>query len=404
MNKEVLLVPPPGGAFARRTGICLNMIVKNETAVLERLLRSVKDVVDYFVIVDTGSTDDTPGLIQRLATAWGLPGEIHFRPWVNFGHNRQQALELAVAAGRGDWLLFIDADEELECVDPAWFKVLQPGVTYRLRKHHGEMRYALTNLVDLRNSGWAWRGPVHEYLACEHGGARRVTLESAWIHYRAGEGARSQGVSKREKFLRDAALLEAALQTAPDDARNRFYLAQSYRDAGEPAKAFEHYAARVRLGGWAEEAYVSQCEMGKLATALERPHEEVVRLLLDAWHLRPTRAEALWYLARHCRLNRRFAEGFLFANTGKDIAEPDDVLFVQHEAYAWRLWDELAVNAYWIGQYQVSAQACRHLLAHQHHPASHTPRIEANLAHAQTQLAKQRRNNTDTVGDADGRA
>ncbi|MEZ5591436.1 MAG: glycosyltransferase family 2 protein [Gammaproteobacteria bacterium] len=74
-------------------------------------------MIDYFVIVDTGSSDGTPQRIQQIMEAFGIPGEIHFRDWVNFGHNRQQALELAVAAGRGDWLLFIDADEELACRD-----------------------------------------------------------------------------------------------------------------------------------------------------------------------------------------------------------------------------------------------------------------------------------------------
>jgi hypothetical protein len=48
-------------------GICLNMIVKNEKAVLERLFQSVAPVIDYFVIVDTGSTQGTPDFILELA-------------------------------------------------------------------------------------------------------------------------------------------------------------------------------------------------------------------------------------------------------------------------------------------------------------------------------------------------
>lgn len=99
--------------------------------------------------------------------------------------------------------------------------------------------------------------------------------------------------------------------------------------------------------------------------------------------MRPTQPEALRYLAQLCRLNLRYAEGFLFAMTGKVIAVPDDGLFVQHDACAWQLWDELAVNAYWIGQYEVREDACRHLLATMRHPSSDTPRIRSNLAHAQ---------------------
>jgi glycosyltransferase involved in cell wall biosynthesis len=37
--------------------ICLNMIVKGESRVIQRALASVKHLIDYWVIVDTGSTD-----------------------------------------------------------------------------------------------------------------------------------------------------------------------------------------------------------------------------------------------------------------------------------------------------------------------------------------------------------
>jgi glycosyltransferase involved in cell wall biosynthesis len=44
--------------------IVLNMIVKNEEKVIERSLGSVKDFIDYWVIVDTGSTDKTIDVIK----------------------------------------------------------------------------------------------------------------------------------------------------------------------------------------------------------------------------------------------------------------------------------------------------------------------------------------------------
>src|ERR1051325_6841564 len=113
-----------------KTNICLNMIVKNETKVLPRLFRSVKDYIDYYVIVDTGSTDDTIALIRREMSGYGIDGGGHERPWVSVGVNRQQALALAVAADKSDWLLFIDADEELGVSDPKFYEKLEPGESY----------------------------------------------------------------------------------------------------------------------------------------------------------------------------------------------------------------------------------------------------------------------------------
>src|SRR5690606_14474818 len=129
-----------------RTNICLTMIVKNEVQVLPRLFRSVKDHIDYYVIVDTGSTDDTIALIKEQMAGYGIEGEVHERPWINFGVNRQQALELAVQAAKADWLLFIDADEELGVSDPKFHEKLEPGISYDLEKHHAGTRYAVPHL------------------------------------------------------------------------------------------------------------------------------------------------------------------------------------------------------------------------------------------------------------------
>jgi len=78
--------------------ICLVMIVKDEAAVICRCLESVKPVIAHWVICDMGSTDNTPELIQTALS--GIPGTLHRSPWVDFGHNRTQALKLA--KGRAD--------------------------------------------------------------------------------------------------------------------------------------------------------------------------------------------------------------------------------------------------------------------------------------------------------------
>jgi len=85
------------------TEICLAMIVKNESHVIERALKSAIPFITHYCIHDTGSTDNTKEIITRTMTAAGIPGRIFDMPWVNFGHNRSACLASAREMCPGGW-------------------------------------------------------------------------------------------------------------------------------------------------------------------------------------------------------------------------------------------------------------------------------------------------------------
>lgn len=375
-----------------RTNICLNMIVKNEEKVLPRLFRSVKDYIDYYVIVDTGSSDGTIDLIKREMAQYGIEGEVHEREWVNFGVNRQQALELAVQAAKTDWVLFIDADEELGVSDPKFYEKLEPGVGYDIEKHHEGVRYAVPHLLNIKANRYEWRGPVHNYIMTLEGPKKRPLRRDVWIVYHLGEGAKSHGVTHEEKHLRDARLLEKDLEENPDNPRSQFYLGQSYRDAGHLDKAYEAYQKRVQMKGWEEERFVSQLEMGRIAVRRDDPEEVVLRDLLGAYELRATRAEPLHELAKYFRSKKMWGKAFCFAKAGINTRKPDDKLFVAQAIYDWMMADELAVSASWVGDYEVSKLASEHVLLRVEEglnlPEEEVQRVRNNLAYVSSKLAE----------------
>lgn len=368
------------------------MIVKNEVKVLPRLFRSLKDCIDYYVIVDTGSTDDTIALIKREMSGYGIEGEVHERPWVNFGVNRQQALELAVAANQGDWLLIIDADEELGVSDPSFYAKLEAGVSYDIEKHHSGMRYAVPHLINVRATQWKWEGPVHNYLVVLGGAKQRQLRKDIWIIYHSGQGAKSHGMTQEQKYLRDAALLEEDLKLHPDSARSQFYLGQSYKHAGHHAKAIEAYRRRVTLKGWVEETFMAQLEVGRVAILLDEPESVVLRELLAAFELRPTRVEPLYELARYFRLKKQYGKAYAFGKAGVQITRPNDSLFVAQEVYDWRMLDELGISAYWVGDYAEGKASCEKVLNSIEQGLAVSPaevkRVRENLAFSVNKLAQ----------------
>lgn len=95
------------------TSLCLNMIVRNEAAVIGETLASVAHLVHDYVIVDTGSDDDTAGVIRRFFAEHGIDGQVVSRPWRDFGHNRSAALQLGRELSRSDYLFVMDANDLL---------------------------------------------------------------------------------------------------------------------------------------------------------------------------------------------------------------------------------------------------------------------------------------------------
>ncbi len=77
--------------------ICLNMIVKDEAHVIGKTLANILDKtrIDYWVICDTGSSDDTIKIIEDFFGEAEIEGEIHRHEWKDFAHNRNLALDAA---------------------------------------------------------------------------------------------------------------------------------------------------------------------------------------------------------------------------------------------------------------------------------------------------------------------
>ncbi|MFF0199475.1 glycosyltransferase [Streptomyces sp. NPDC005017] len=355
------------------------MIVKDEAHVIRRCLESVRPLVDTWSVLDTGSTDGTQEIVRD--TLADLPGALHESPWRGFDLSRTEAIERA--RDRARYLLFIDADDVLE-TDPGFTLPELTHDCYDLQVRHGPVVHWRPSLVSARLP-WRYVGVLHEYLECEEPFSRAV-LDGVRMVIMGG-GGRSR-ISDRQKYLRDAAVLKDGLAREPANARYAFYLAQSWRDAGEPAKALAAYDRRAAMDGFDEEAFCARLYAARLAVTLKRRPSEVVSRFLEAHECRPTRAEPLGELAHFCRVRgERWPLAHLFARRAAELPRPDDILFVEQAWYDWRALDELAVAAYWTGAYRESLEACEQLLDGGRLPGEHRERVLANRDFARGRLS-----------------
>ncbi len=218
--------------------VSLCMIAKNEERHIRRCLDSARLLADELVVVDTGSTDNTPALCGEFgARVLTLPWEDNFAAARNFG------LEQA----SGDWILWMDADEELKLRDPEGIRSRlsdSPEIFWGIRMRHdcgpapegGRTVYRSCSPRLFRNRrGVRFEGRIHEQPAADGGPPEplRPLPGAELLHFGYREDA---GGHKSKRNLR---LLLPELQSRPDDGWLHYHLAAEHRRSRELRKALE---------------------------------------------------------------------------------------------------------------------------------------------------------------------
>lgn len=221
--------------------ISLCMIVKNEADHLARCLQSVDGVVDEIIVVDTGSTDDTAEIARRYGA------NIIFSPWQDdFAYSRNVGLKHA----KGDWILFLDADEELDNIGKYQlreFALHDEFEAFFLQIHNyvGDSNHGATINPVLRmfrnRSEYRFEGRIHEQIATrifQNKPDASFHITEIKIHH---YGYRPEMVVKKEKIKRNINLLMHTLAERPDDAFHLYNIGVEYLRIGDVEKALASF-------------------------------------------------------------------------------------------------------------------------------------------------------------------
>lgn len=248
--------------------LCLTMIVKNESKIITRLLDSLKTIVDFISIVDTGSTDDTILVISNWGKTNSIPTTVHQELFRDFSHNRTHSVLMAQKTyPQADFLLLSDADFiwEINQNGLEFKKQLLIDQKYLVEQQHGVLRYWNVRLLDAKVD-WECVGLTHEYWG-------EKSKQTTWDReVRVGKiralriDDREDGGCKTDKHERDERLLTRGLnepETHPGlHTRYKFYLAQTLKILEKYQDSIDMYNQRIKAGGYPEEVYVSYLNIG----------------------------------------------------------------------------------------------------------------------------------------------
>lgn len=321
---------------SKKVTICLNMIVKNESRIITRLLSSVLPIIDTYVICDTGSTDNTSQIITDFFNEHGIPGEIVFEPFCNFGYNRTFALQKA--RGKATYALLLDADMIFK-IEPTFDKQSLTDGQYLVLQKSGSLSYHNTRLIRL-DIDVKCLCPTHEYYDFP-AGTTQERCESLWIDD-IGDGG-----CKSDKFERDIWLLKAGIEEEPNNSRYYFYLANSYFNSGRHAESIPYYKKRIELGGWYEEVFYSHLNLGHAYMTIKQD-SQAITTWLDGYNFYSKRAETIYEITKYYRINGKHKIGMAFCLLGRSIPYPsNDTLFIHNDVYNTGFDYELSILGYY---------------------------------------------------------
>lgn len=330
--------------------VCLNMIVKNESRVILRLLNSVVNIVDGYCICDTGSTDNTIEIITTFFKQHNIPGTIVEEPFKDFGYNRTFALQAAAKIPNMDYLLLLDADMILtgSFLQPENIDNFKKSLTYDC--YHvcqGTPTYFYKNVRLVKNyKGYIYWGVTHEYVQTPEG-TRYTAIENDKLFIEdIGDGG-----AKTDKFERDIRLLTKGLDENPNNDRYTFYLANSLKDAGHFERSIDMYRNRIRIGGWVEEVWYSYYNIGLCYRYLGQI-EKAITTWLEGFDFYPQRLEGIYEVIKHYRETGKNKLAYLYYVAAYKSREKwgasSDYLFLQKDIYDYKLDYELSILGYYV--------------------------------------------------------
>lgn len=316
--------------------IVLCTMVKNEEKVIIRLLDSVKEVISAIALTDTGSTDKTCELAENWAKENGIQIAMFHDKWINFGVSRtKSAMNARSFYPNADYFLLLDGDmilKPLEGYDPNDLK----ADDYQLEQINHGTHYYNTRLISAKKFYRSISG-THEYWGCP------VEVSSDSYDKLKIEDM-NDGGSRSDKIMRDRNIFLRGLRqgVTPDYLLGRysFYIGQTYQGKGNLESSNQWYKKCILHGGWDQQVYYSLYKIAENYFNMKEFKNAIV-YSMKAWNYRPIRAEPLTILAKSCICLDMKNMAKLFAEMGKKIPKPNDVLFLDIGSYDGTVFDDI---------------------------------------------------------------
>ena len=344
-------------AYDNLINICI--MVKNGGDQFEEMLTKNLPFMDYWTILDTGSTDNTIDIINKVLVN-KKKGALYREPFINFGASRNRCLELAGTQCKYNIMLddtYILGGHLREFLD--YVRGDQFTDSFSLYINQNDIEYA-SNRIFKSAKNLQYLYTIHEVIQDYDNVNVIIPNTQAHIYDVPSPDMNTRTFNRKES---DLVLLFDEIKKNPDDPRAYYYVAQTYNLLQNHEKAYEYYLAR---GNHAKEGFIQEkvdalFEAGRIANfSLNRPWEECEALYKRAYELDTSRPESLYFLGVHYYLEGNIGRAYEYLLKGFENGYPIHRQYCLKPTLCYTYLPKiLAFCCYQKESYEIGEKACK---------------------------------------------
>ena len=301
--------------------INLCIMVKNGGPQFEQMLNDNLPIIDKWTILDTGSTDETIDIINRVLVG-KKNGNLYQEPFINFRDSRNRLLELAGTSCKYNIMLddtYVIKGNLREFLTEVSSD--QYSNSFTLFIHSDDTKYG-SNRIIRSDSGLKYIHKIHEVITDKDNINIVIPEKKVYIEDRRFEYMEKRTMDRKQLDLK---LLYEEVEENPNEPRSYYYLAQTYNLLEDYEKAFFYFTKRVEFTnyGFVQERVDAAFEAARVANfKLNKPWSECQELYNNCYKIDDSRPEALYFIGIHYYLENNYNKSFGYFKKAFEIGFP----------------------------------------------------------------------------------
>lgn len=341
--------------------INLCIMVKDAGDLFEKVLTENLPYIDRWTILDTGSTDNTIDIINKVLSV--KKGSLVQEPFINFRDSRNRCLELA--GTKCKYNIMLDDTYVIRGDLRDFFTKIrgdQYAESYSLIVKSNDLEYSSNRILKSENN-LKYIYKIHEVI--QHNQNVFIPKDIIYISDYTNDYMEERTIDRKRK---DLDLLFEEIKEDPQNPRHYYYIAQTYKLLDEHELAAEYFQKRYDhpIEGFFQEKLDSLFEMTRIYNfKLNKPWEECEQLYLKCYNMDTSRPESLYFIGIHYYLENNYNKAYEYIKAAFEIGYPVDKQFSLKPTLTYYFTPKfLSEICYFIKDYNTGIKASDFFLKH----------------------------------------